>query len=216
MNELLVEGELPPSTRGGRCCRRSTSLSGCAVHFYNTDGRGARGRDRIAEDAFPFIAREPRFSLKGLVRSVDVVRVTKDWDDFDIDRLADPPELFAAPPSVTVLYDPSAAVSMEVDNLGCSTRAAAASPSPTSRTKATTMAAGNGGVSYEAARSFTVVRDDKLEGTAAFAAAYEAVGLKGSLASRACRWSVRSEAGYKVFARFRTDVTRGMTSDRAA
>ena len=78
-------------------------------------------------------------------------------------------------------------------------------------------AAGNGGVSYEAAmRSFTVVRDDGevLEGTAAFAAAYEAVGLGWLFGfTRVPVVGPLAEAGYKVFARFRTDVTRGMGVD---
>ena len=59
------------------------------VHYlakYWTARRGdAWERDRIAEDWFPFIAREPRFSRKEFARTPSMwFWFTKDWDDFDV------------------------------------------------------------------------------------------------------------------------------------
>ena len=228
VNELLVEAGEPPAVHAWWALLPpplDVVVGLRQVHFlakYWTARRGdAWERDRIAEDAFPFIAREPRFSLKEFARTPSMwFGVTKDWDDFDIDWLADPPEPPAgAAPSVTVLYDSKCGVCRwEVDNLGSldasGRRVAFADIEDESYDPS---AAGNGGVSYEAAmRSFTVVRDDGevLEGTAAFAAAYEAVGLGWLFGfTRVPVVGPLAEAGYKVFARFRTDVTRGVGVD---
>ena len=128
--------------------------------------------------------------------------VTKDWDDFDIDWLADPPEPPAgAAPSVTVLYDSKCGVSMAtwttIGPLDASGRRVAFAdiedesydPSAARR---------------ELLAAMRVVRDDGgVEGT--IAAAYEAVGLDGALA----RWYGR----YKGLGRVKSWAS---TSERGA
>ena len=123
--------------------------------------------------------------------------VTKDWDDFDIDWLADPRLPAGAAQSVTVLYDSKCGVCRwEVDNLGSLDASSRhVTFADIEDESFDPSAAGNGGVSYEAAmRSFTVVRDDGevLEGRRPSPPRTRRSASAGSLASRACRWSVRS------------------------
>ena len=59
------------------------------VHFLARHWAQVRGepwqRDKVAEDWFPFIAHEPRFTLRGLVRQPSIwFGVTKEWDDVEL------------------------------------------------------------------------------------------------------------------------------------